>query len=271
MTLTLVVLLLILGGCVGFLAGLLGIGGGMIITPFLTLLLPLAGVPDTVVVHMAIATSLATIMFTSISSMRAHHKRGAVRWPIVFCVAPGILLGSMGGAQVTSLLPTFWISLVFVVFVGSSALKMFLGAQPSPQRELPGFLGQFSAGLLIGFISALVGAGGAFISVPMMVYCNVRMHHAVGTSAAIGFPIAVAGTISYILAGLGQAGVPAWPQALGFIHIPAMLSVAAASMLSAPLGAKIAHSINTKPLKKLFACNLFLIASFMLYKAITSY
>ena len=245
--------LLCLGACTGFLAGLLGIGGGMVLTPFMTMLLVYVGVPDTAIVHTAIATSLATIMFTSLSSVRAHHKRGAVLWNVVAAVAPGILVGALLGAKISSLLPTFWISLVFVCFVGFSAIKMFI-----------------NAGTGIGVISALVGAGGGFISVPFMVWCNVKMHNAVGTSAALGFPIAAAGTLGYIITGWSEPGLPQFPMMLGYIHLPALLSVAAASIFTAPFGAKVAHSIDTKPLKRIFACMLLVLAGYMLTRAINS-
>lgn len=137
--------LLCLGACTGFLAGLLGIGGGMVLTPFMTMLLVYADVPDTAIVHTAIATSLATIMFTSLSSVRAHHKRGAVLWNVVAAVAPGILVGALLGAKISSLLPTFWISLVFVCFVGFSAVKMFINSKPEAKRTLPGMAGMFGA------------------------------------------------------------------------------------------------------------------------------
>lgn len=270
MTIEIALALMLLGSCTGFLAGLLGIGGGMILTPFLTMLLPYAGIPDDHIVHLAIATSLATIMFTSMSSVRAHNKRGAVLWSIVWGVAPGILVGALGGAKIASLLPTFWITMVFVCFVGFSAFKMFMNSKPSPSREMPGKLGQFGAGTAIGVVSALVGAGGGFISVPFMLWCNVQMKNAVGTSAALGFPIAAAGTIGYIVTGLGVTGLPGFPETIGYIHLPALLCVAVASVCTAPLGAKVAHSINTKPLKKIFACNLLVLASYMLYRAIST-
>ena len=265
-----IVALLCLGACTGFLAGLLGIGGGMVVTPFMTMLLIHAGVPSTAIVHTAIATSLATILFTSLSSMRAHHKRGAVLWNIVWAVSPGILVGAMIGAKISSLLPTFGIALIFVCFVGFSALKMFFNSKPEAKRTLPGNLGMFGAGSGIGIISALVGAGGGFISVPFMVWCNVKMHDAVGTSAALGFPIAAAGTIGYILTGWNEPGLPAFPIMLGYIHLPALFSVALASIFTAPIGAKVAHSINTKPLKRIFACMLLVLAGYMLTRAIES-
>lgn len=270
MTLTIVLALVLLGCCTGFLAGLLGIGGGMILTPFLTMLLPMAGVAQEHIVHVAIATSLATIMFTSLSSVRAHQQHGAVLWHVVAGIAPGILLGAMGGAKIASLLPTFGIAMVFVCFVGFSAIKMFVNATPTPGRMLPAAPGLFATGTGIGLISALVGAGGGFISVPFMVWCNVHMRKAVGTSAALGFPIAAAGTLGYILSGWGVQGLPGGWHTLGYIHLPALVSIAAASMCTAPLGAKVAHSMNTKPLKRLFACNLLLLAAYMFYKAVSS-
>lgn len=268
MTAALLLSLLALGACTGFLAGLLGIGGGMVLTPFLTIILSRAGVPDAVIVHSAIATSLATILFTSCSSVRAHAKRGAVLWPIVWGLAPGILVGSALGAKVSSLLPTLGISLVFVVFVGFSAVKMFFNAKPSPARTLPGWAGLFGVGAGIGGISSIVGAGGGFISVPFMVWCNTPMHNAVGTSAALGFPIALAGTLSYIVAGWSVPELATVPHMLGYIHWPALFSVAAASVLTAPLGARTAHAMNTKPLKRAFACLLLMLAGYMLFRAL---
>ncbi len=257
----------LLGCFTGFMAGLLGIGGGMLITPFLILLIPESLIPAEHIVHVAIATSLATIAFTSVSSVRAHHKRRAVLWGVVAGVAPGILLGSFIGAQIAGWLPTFWLALFFSGFVGFSAYKMFLNRKPSPSRNLPGPAGRFAMGNLIGILSALVGAGGGFISVPWMVWCNVRMQNAVATSAAFGFPIAFFGTLGYIASGWGVEGLPSFPVNLGYICLPALLCVSATSMLFAPLGAKVAHSIDTKPLKRIFACVLCAICLYMLYRA----
>ncbi|MGH6622620.1 MAG: sulfite exporter TauE/SafE family protein, partial [Burkholderiaceae bacterium] len=215
--------LLALGAATGFAAGLLGIGGGMLLVPFLTFIFTLRDFPTEHVVHMAIATSLATILFTSISSVRAHHQRGAVQWKVVKVLAPGILLGSLIGAQIAGRLPTFWIALVFAVFVGASAFQMLRDRKPKPSRELPGASGMFAVGNGIGFISSLVGAGGGFISVPFMIWSNVPMHQAVATSSALGFPIAAAGTIGYIIAGRDVAGLPAYSA--GFIYLPALLAV----------------------------------------------
>lgn len=231
-------LMALLGCFTGFMAGLLGIGGGLIITPFLIMLIPHSVIPADHIVHVAIATSLATITFTSISSVRAHHKRGAVLWNVVAAVAPGILVGALVGAQIAGFLSSFWLSLVFAVFVGFSAFKMFSNKSPKPDRELPGAAGKFGVGTIIGVLASLVGAGGGFISVPWMVWCNVKMHNAVATSAAIGFPIAFFGTMGYIISGWNVQDLPGWPINIGYICIPALVSVAITSVLFAPLGAK---------------------------------
>ena len=267
MALTTIGLMALLGCFTGFMAGLLGIGGGMIITPFLIMLIPSSLIPHDHIVHVAIATSLATIAFTSLSSVRAHHKRGAVLWNVVASVAPGILVGAVVGAQIAGWLPTFWLSLIFAGFVGFSAFKMFLNKSPRPDRNLPGTMGKFFMGIAIGILSALVGAGGGFISVPWMVWCNVKMQNAVATSAAFGFPIALFGTIGYIISGWNVSGLPPWPIDLGYICIPALFSVAITSVLFAPLGAKVAHSNDTKPLKKIFACLLCFVCLYMIRQA----
>jgi uncharacterized membrane protein YfcA len=261
----LVAALLVLGSATGFAAGLLGIGGGMLLVPFLTMLFTAQRVPAEHVVHMAIATSLATILFTSVSSVRAHHLRGAVMWRVARALAPGILIGSMLGAQFASRIPTAWIALLFALFVGFSATQMVFERKPRPSRELPRPAGLFGVGGAIGLASSLVGAGGAFISIPFMIWCNVKMQSAIATSAALGFPIAAAGTVGYILAGLNERGLPA--GSLGFINLPALFSVAAASVLTAPLGARVAHTVDTRPLKWVFAMLLYLLAGYMLYKS----
>ena len=257
--------LLVLGAAIGFAAGLLGIGGGMLAVPFMTLLFTAQGYPIEHVVHLAIATSLATIMFTSISSVRAHHKRGAVLWPVALRLAPGILLGSLAGARLAGALPARWLALVFALFVGFSATQILLGRKPRPTRQLPGRAGMLAAGGAIGAVSAIVGAGGGFVSMPFMLWCNVKMHNVVATSAALGFPIAAAGTVGYVISGWHLTGSA--PGALGYVHVPALLSIAAASVLTAPYGARVAHAIDTARLQRIFAVVLYLVAGYMLYKA----
>lgn len=265
--LPLVAQLLVLGGCTGFLAGLLGIGGGMLIVPFMTLILSARGVESALAVKMAIATSMATIMFTSVSSVRAHHRRGAVRWDLVRQIAPGIVVGGLiAGAGVFSVLRGTTLALVFAVFVAFSATQMLRGRQPAASRQMPGPAGSLGAGSLIGFVSGLVGAGGGFISVPFMTWCNVPMHQAVATSAALGFPIALANTVGYVV---GAWSMPApLPGALGWLWLPGLTTIACASVLTAPLGARTAHAMNVAQLKRVFALVLYLLALYMGWKAL---
>jgi uncharacterized membrane protein YfcA len=263
----LVLELALLGIGTGFLAGLLGIGGGMLMVPFITLILSGRGVAPDLAVKMAIATSMATIIFTSVSSVRAHHKRGAVRWDIVKKLAPGIVIGSMiGSLGVFALLKGAYLAIFFGLFVGFSATQMFLDKKPKPTRQMPGTGGQLAAGGVIGFISGLVGAGGGFISVPFMAWCNVAIHNAVATSAALGFPIAVANVAGYILSGLNVQGLPA--GSFGYIWLPALLVIAVCSVFTAPLGARAAHALPVGKLKRVFASILYVLAAYMFYKGL---
>lgn len=261
----LVGILLLMGAGGGFAAGLLGIGGGMVLVPFITMIFTAKGFPPHVVVHMAIATSLATIMFTSLSSVRAHHKHGAVQWRIVALLAPGIVVGSWIGPWIGKQMNTTALSLLFAAFVTFSAVQMILNKKPAPGRELPGTPGMFAAGGAIGTVAGLVGAGGGFISVPFMTWCNVRIHQAVATSAALGFPIALSGTLSNIYFGWSEPGLPQY--SLGFIYTPALAVIVAASVTMAPLGARTAHKMDVVALKRAFAVVLFGLAAYMFYHA----
>lgn len=269
MSLLLFVELLPLGIVGGFLAGLLGIGGGMLMVPFLTLLLSQQGVAADLAVKMAIATSMATIVFTSLSSVRAHHQRGAVRWDLVKTLAPGIVAGSLvASLGVFALLKGAYLALFFGLFVAFSATQMFLDKKPHPTRQLPGPLGRGIAGVGIGLLSGLVGAGGGFVSIPFMTWCNVRIHNAVATSAALGFPIALANVVGYVVSGQGVDSRPA--GSLGYIWLPALAVIASASILMAPVGARAAHALPVAALKRVFAVLLYLLASYMLYKGLTA-
>ena len=258
--------LLTLGVVTGFLAGLLGVGGGMMMVPFLTLILSHRGVDSGMAVKMAIATSMATILFTSLSSVRAHHRLGAVRWDLLRGLAPGIVLGGLvGGAGIFALVKGQGLALFFAVFIGYSALQMFRDKKPKPSRQMPGVAGQTAVGGAIGLVSGLVGAGGAFMSVPFMTWCNVPIRHAVGTSAALGFPIALANTAGYVVAGWSVP--PALPGAFGYLYLPALGVIAVASVTMAPLGARTAQRMDTKKLKRVFGVLLLALAATMLHRA----
>ena len=214
-------------------------------------------------VHMAVATSTATIVFTALSSIRAHHARGAIRWPIVAAIAPGIVLGSLAGPQFAALLPTAVLATVFGAFNWFSAWQMVVDRKPAPHREMPGVVATSAVGVGIGFVSALVGAGGGFLSVPFMTWCNVRIHNAVATSAAIGLPIALAGTLGYLVNGWNAAGTPA--LTLGYVYLPALVLVSLVSMVMAPMGARLAHRLPVALLKKIFAGLLMALCAKMLH------
>ncbi len=264
----LVLELLLLGACTGFLAGLLGIGGGMLLVPFLTLIFSHRGVAPGLAVKMAIATSMATILFTSIASVRAHHARGAVRWDLVRRLVPGIVCGGLlSGAALFSLLKGAALAGLFALFVLFSATQMLVNRKPRPSRQMPGPLGATVAGGLMGLVAGLVGAGGAFMSVPFMSWCNVSMANAVATSAALGFPIALANTAGYVLAGWQLPS--ALPGAVGYLVLPALAVIAAASVLTAPLGARCAHTMNTQHLKKVFAVLLYGLGGYMAWQVIS--
>ena len=265
----LIVELAALGLCTGFLAGLLGIGGGMIMVPFITVILSGRGVAPDLAVKMAIATSMATIIFTSVSSVRAHHKRGAVRWDIVKLLAPGIVIGAaLASLGVFSLLKGSSLALLFAAFVAFSATQMLLNKKPQAARTLPGPAGQLGAGTVIGFLSGLVGAGGGFVSVPFMTWCNVAIHNAVATSAGLGFPIALANGIGYVVSGQGVANLPT--GSLGYVYLPALLVIGIASVLMAPVGVKAAHALPVASLKRVFASILYGLAAYMLYKGLST-
>lgn len=239
-----------LGAFAGILAGLLGVGGGLVIVPMLTFIFTAQGLPEGQILHLALGTSLASIMFTSVSSLRAHHLRGAVDWPVVRRISFGIVVGTFGGSWVAAQLSSRFLKISFVVFIFYVALQMLLNIKPKPHRQLPGGTAMFGVGGLIGVVSSLVGIGGGSMSVPFLLWCNVAMHRAIGTSAAIGFPIALAGTAGYVVNGFSTS-LP--PHSLGFVYLPALLGVAAMSVVTAPFGARLAHSLPVGGLKKIFA------------------
>ena len=262
MTFEIMVMYAVVGLVAGVLAGLLGVGGGIVIVPMLVFCFVRQGVQPEVMMHLALGTSLASIMFTSISSCLAHHRRGAVLWDIVRRITPGILLGTFLGTFVASRLSTDFLRVFFCVFLYVIATQMLLNKKPKPSRELPGAGGMFGVGNVIGVVSSLVGIGGGTLSVPFMVWHNIPIHKAIGTSAAIGFPIAVAGTVGYIMNGWNVPTLP--PYSLGYVSLAALVSIAVMSVITAPLGVRLAHSLPVDKLKRIFAVILFLVGTKML-------
>lgn len=260
--LTAILAYLLVGAFAGFLAGLLGVGGGMVIVPALLYVFHILDLPPLYHQHLAIGTSLATILFTAISSTKAHHQKGAVRWPLVKMIAPGILLGTFLGAQFAGLVSTYALKWFFVIFAYAIAAQMLFDLRPAPSRVLPNAVGTSAIGGVIGMLSSWVGIGGGSLSVPFMTLCNVPVREAIGTSAAIGFPIALAGAVGYVVSGWGR-DLPA--GALGFVYLPALLGIVLASFPVARLGAAMAHRLPVTILKRIFATLLLIMASKMLY------
>jgi hypothetical protein len=253
---------LVVGGVAGVLAGLLGVGGGLVIVPALVWVYRTHGFNETVVAHLAVGTSLATIVATSISSVRAHQRRGAVLWPIVARLAPGIVLGTWVGAAVADRLSTVWLQRIVGVFALLVAVQMLRRVKPSGHRDLPGALGMTAAGGVIGGLSGIVGIGGGSLTVPFLTWCRVDIRNAVATAAACGFPIAVAGTIGFIVTGWSVPTLP--PGSSGYVYWPAFAGIALASVLSAPLGAHLAHTLPVVVLRRVFAVVLAVIGAKLL-------
>ena len=240
-----------IGVAVGFLAGLLGIGGGAVTVPLLVWALGAQALPAEHVMRLALGTSMAAIFFTSLSSMRAHQQHGAVDWSIVRAMAPGILAGSFGAALASAYIPTRGLAVIFTVLAFYAAVQMLFELRPAPSRTLPGAAGLFAAGAGIGVASSLFAAGGAFLTVPFLVWCNVPIRRAIGTAAGNGFPIALAGTAGYVLQGLRAEGLP--PATLGYVYLPALVLIVVASMSMAPIGARTAYRMPVKALRIVFA------------------
>lgn len=268
MTIALFASLVVLGAVIGLLAGLLGVGGGMMMVPFMILALQSAGFPPETLIKIAIATSLSTILFTSVSSVRAHHRRGGVRWPIVARLSPGIVLGTLAATQLVHRADSRLLGIGFALFMAWSALRM-LRPPPAGQADagpgrLPGTPGLMFAGTLIGVASAVLGAGGGFLTIPYLSRRGVRIQQAIGSSAAAGFPIAAAGAVGYAIT---RPDGPLPGSMLGYIWLPALLAISLASVTTAPMGAALAHRLPVPTLRRIFALLLLTLAAYMLWRA----
>lgn len=250
------------GAIAGVIAGLLGVGGGVVIVPALIWVYIAQGIDSSVLVHLAIGTSLATIIVTATSSIRAHQKRGAILWDVVKRLAPGIVVGAWLGAAIADLMPAELLQRVFASFIIVVGIQMMFDWSAGAHRRLPGFLGMFLSGNVIGAVSAIVGIGGGIMTVPFLTWCSTSMRQAVATSSACGLPIALAGTLGFVIAGWGAPQLPPWT--LGYLHLPALLGVASASFFTAPIGARLAHTLPMPVLKRIFSVLLLLLGGRML-------
>ena len=262
LTIELLIIFLALGALVGFMAGLLGIGGGGIMVPILTSIFLWQGSTQENVVHLALGTSMASIVVTSIASLRAHHAKGAVLWPVVKAMTPGVVLGAFVGTFLAAYLSTLVLAIFFAVFMAYVAVQMFVNKQPKPCRKLPGKLGMSATSTGIGIVSALVAIGGGSLTVPFLVWNNINIKTAIGTSAAVGFPIAVAGAVGYLINGWSVATTEKFT--FGYVYLPAVVAISLLSYITAPFGARLAHRLPVPTLKKIFAILLVVLSLKML-------
>ena len=249
---------LMLGLVAGFLAGLLGVGGGLVMVPVLAWTFALQGMAPGLWMHLALGTSLAVIVFTSISSVRAHYQHGAVRTAIFVRMAPGIVLGALAGAVTARYVAQDALRWFFAFFELAVAIQMAWAIKPKAHATEPGWPRSTAAGTVIGAVSSWVGIGGGTLTVPWLVWHGIRMQEAVATSAAVGMPIAIAGAAGYMLGGWGHEDLPA--QSWGFVYLPAWGAIAVGSVLAAPFGARAAHALDAVKLKRIFALVLFVLA-----------
>jgi uncharacterized membrane protein YfcA len=249
------------GALVGFLAGLLGIGGGMTLVPILAALFTAQGLTTDHNVHMALATAMASAAFTSSASVREHHRHGAVDWSVVRRMVPGMMTGSLLSTFASGWISQRTLAMAFSLIVFLAATQMLLGKKPHAARSLPSALPMFLLGSFIGMLSGLVSAGGTFLVMPVMLYCGIAMHRAIGTGAAIGIPVTLIGTLGYIAAGWRVRDLPEYH--LGFVFLPALIALVAGSIITAPIGARAAHRLPVLTLKRIFAVLMVLLAAKM--------
>ena len=261
MILTWMLAYVVTGAFVGFLAGLLGIGGGMTLVPVLAAMFAAQQFAPDHTVHLALGTGMASVVFTSSASVRTHHRLGGVDWSLVRRLGPAMVIGTLLATALSGWVPQRALALSFAVIVFAGATQILLGKKPSAARTLPGTPALVAIGLLIGVVCGLVSAGGAFMTVPFMLFCGVTMTTAIGTGAALGVPVAVVGTLGFMFAGRQVADLPA--VSLGFVYGPALLGIVAGSILTAPMGARAAHRLPVATLRRIFAGLLYILAAKM--------
>ncbi len=254
---------LVLGAVGGVLAGMMGVGGGIIIVPALFFIFQAQGFPEPVLMHLAVGSSLTTVVFTAFSSTRSHHLRSAVLWPAFKDLVPGIILGALLGASIATHLPTDFLRVLFGLFELFVAIQIGFGLKPSPGRDLLARSGMLAAGAVIGCLSVVLGIAGGSLTVPFLLWCNVSMKNAVGTSSAVGLPLSLAGAAGFLVVGWNDPFLPY--GSTGYLYWPAILGIIVTSMLFAPAGAWLAHNLPVKTLKRCFAAVLAIIALRMIY------
>ena len=266
MTLSILALYVISGIAAGFLAGLFGVGGGLIIVPVLVYCFFLQGFEADISMHLAIGTSLATIILTSLSSIKAHHSHSAIEWGIVRQMTLGIIIGGFLGALLAKNLRSDSLQIIFAIFEILVGFKLFLSSAPQANSESKKIINRLylnSAGLVISAISAVIGIGGGTLSVPFLRWLGCNIQNAIATSAALGLPIALAGALAFIWTGAANTQLP--ELSLGFVYLPAFLGIGLLSIWLAPLGARCAHRLPANVLQKVFAVALIAIGGLLLF------
>lgn len=261
-----IIVFLLLGGIVGFIAGLFGVGGGGIFVPAFTTIFLLNDIETVKVVHLALGTSMASIIGTSLASLNAHNKNGTVRWDIFKTLTIGVITGTFLATFISSYLSSFILAVFFTCFMAYVSLQMFLDKKPKSNRNLPSNGKQFGAGSIIGAVSAMVSIGGGAMTVPYLLWHNIDIKKAIGTSAAIGFPIAVSGSLGFMVNGWHETNLSSLQ--IGYVYIPAVIIVTLTGFFTAPLGVKFADKLPVKVLKKLFGLLLLGLSIKMLFLVI---
>jgi uncharacterized membrane protein YfcA len=249
---------LLAGAFAGVLSGMLGVGGGIILVPILIIIFSSSSMPAGLVAHMAIGTSLSTIIFTSMSAIYAQHRRRAIDWVLTRKLAPAIILGSLISGYLAGLIPGLVLKVMFGLFLSVAALQLFFEWRPAPYRTLPGQVTLVSIGTGIGALSALLGIGGGTILVPFFHWCNVDLRKAIATSTTLGFGLAVFGTIGFIMSGLERSGLPS--GSYGYVSVPALIGISSTAMLFAPYGVYLSHRVPLHRLKRIFSLLLLCLA-----------
>jgi len=254
----------LLGATAGFLGGLFGIGGGTVLVPVLLLLFDAQHFPPEHQFHLALGTSMATIIFTAAASLYKHHQHGSVNWSVVRTITPGILIGTSLGSWFATSIPPHWLGICFALFVYFAAAQILFDLRPPVSRQLPGHAGIRLFGVFAGSLSSLISIGGGTVVIPFLLWCNLTIRQAIGTSSAISFPVAIGGTAGYIATGFHAPGLPALTA--GYVYLPCLIWTATASIITAPLGAQTAHKIDIRVLRKLFAVLLLALATKLVFK-----
>ncbi|TRW99045.1 sulfite exporter TauE/SafE family protein [Candidatus Methylobacter oryzae] len=254
---------ILLGAVGGLMAGLFGIGGGLIIVPVLAMLFAAKGFPEELVMIMSVATSLATIVLTSIFSVLAHHRLGSVLWDKVLAMGPGIMAGAALGAVVADYIAGDVLRVIFIIYLLAMGVQMALQLKPKPGQQQPSKALDLGVSCLMGLLSSLLGIGGGTLIVPFLVHFQTPMRNAVAIASACGLPISVVGTIGYALLGRDMVQLPDW--SLGYIYIPSFIGIVLTSTFTAPIGAKLAHRLPSEKLKRYFSLLLFVMAAKLIW------